>query len=453
MSSESALPPPDEPLATGNLRALTAVAMLGVATVLIKLAALAKDWLVARQFGAGDELDAFLIAFMIPSFGVAVLGHSFASAFIPSYLRVYELQSPAAARRLVGAVLTAGMVLLLIVCLLLALAAPLLLRVVASNFDEAKLALSCRLLYLLLSVLAVSGISSIVGAVLNAHERFVATAVAPVAVPLGTLLGLVLFEERYGIEALAWGTVAGFVLESLLLLAASARAGLLPRPSRPGWDPALRDVGRRYWPMVVGTLLLSASAVVDQSMAASLGSGNVSVLNYGGKLVALVLSIVAVSLSTVLLPRFSRLITSGRWNDLDRTIRGYAGLIVAGTVPIVVVLALAAAPMIRLLFERGAFTPETTAAVSRVQIYLSLQIPFYVLVMLGARLLSALDANQTVLRVGALCLALNVVADYVLMHWFGVDGIAMATTLVYFVAAMVVALAIRARMAEAKAAA
>ncbi|MEX2115135.1 MAG: murein biosynthesis integral membrane protein MurJ [Pirellulales bacterium] len=453
MSSESALPPRDEPLAAGNARALTAIAMLGIATVLIKLVALAKDWLVAERFGAGDELDAFLIAFMIPSYGVAVLGHSFASAFVPSYLRVYEQQSPATARRLVGSVLSAGVAMLVIVCLLLALAAPLLLRLVGSSFDEAKLALACRLFYLLLGVLAVGGISSILGAVLNAHERFVATALAPLAVPLGTLLGLVLWQQRCGIEALAWGTLAGFAVECCVLFAATARVGLLPRPAWPGIDPALRDVGRRYWPMVIGTLLLSTSAVVDQSMAASLGSGNVSVLNYGGKLVALALSIVAVSLSTVLLPRFSRLIAAGRWEDLDRTIRGYVKMILVGSVPIVAVLALAAEPMIRLLFERGAFTAETTAAVSQVQLYLALQIPFYVLAMLGSRLLSALDSNQTVLRIGALSLVLNIAADYALMQWFGVDGIAMATALVYAVTSVVMAAAIRAKMAEARAAA
>jgi putative peptidoglycan lipid II flippase len=453
MRSESGLPPLDEPLVAGHWRVLTSAALLGVATVVVKLAALAKDWQVARRFGAGDELDAFLIAFMIPSYGVAVLGHSFAAAFVPAYLQVHERDSPAAARRLVGSVLSAGMLLLVAVCLLLALAAPWLLRLVGSGFNEATLALACRLLYVLLGVLAVSGVSSVIGAVLNAHERFVATALAPLAVPLGTLAGLVLLENRYGIEALALGTLAGFAGECCILSFAAARSRLLPLPVWRGFDPQLRDVARRYWPIVLGTLMLSASAVVDQSMAASLGSGNVSVLNYGGKLVALALSIVAVSLSTVLLPRFSRLIAAGRWDDLARIFRGYAWLVVVGSVPVIAILALAADPMIRLLFQRGAFTSETTGAVSRVQLYLALQIPFYVLAMLGSRLLSALDSNQTVLRVGALALVLNVVLDYVLMQWFGVDGIAMATSLVYAVAAVVTMAAIRTRLVEARAAA
>ncbi len=444
--------PATESLMPGYRRTLTSAAMLGLATIAVKLGSLGRDWLVAEQFGAGDELDAFLIAFMIPSYGVAVLGHSFATAFVPSYLKTHEQRSPEVANRLVGSVMVAGVVQLLVVAILLALAAPWLLALVASGFDEDKFALSIRLLRLMACVLVVSGLSSILGAVLNAHERFVATAVAPMAVPLGMIVGLVALHQRLGIEALAWGTVAGFALECCLLIVATARRGLLPRPVWRGYDRELRDVARRYGPMAGATLLLSSSAVVDQSMAASLGTGNVSVLNYGNKLVALVLSMVAVSLSTVLLPRFSRLITAEHWDDLAQTIRGYTRLIVAASIPIVAILALLAEPMIRLLFERGEFTAEATEASARVQYYLAMQFPFYVLVMLGSRLLSAWDANQTVLRIGALSLAVNVAADYTLMQWFGVDGIAMATPLAYAVATIAMAIAVRAKMAEARAA-
>jgi putative peptidoglycan lipid II flippase len=267
------------------------------------------------------------------------------------------------------------------------------------------------------------------------------------------LAGLALFQERFGIYALAGGTLAGFVAECLLLAAAMRGHGLGRLPRWHSLDATLRHVGSRYWPIVVGTLLMSSSAVVDQSMAASLGSGNVSLLSYGGKIVALVLAVVAVSLSTVLLPRFARLIAAGGWDELHRTLGGYVKLILIGSLPVVAALALLAEPMIRLLFERGAFTPETTAAAARVQLYLSLQVPFYVLAVLGARVLSAMDGNQIVLRIAVLSLALNVAGDYVLMQWFGVDGIAMATSLVYLVAAMVTWIAVRSKMAEGRRAA
>ena len=104
----------------------------------------------------------------------------------------------------------------------------------------------------------------------------------------------------------------------------------------------------------------------------------------------------------------------------------------------------------RLLFQRGAFTPETTRAVADVQLCYLAQLPFAVLVMLGYRLLASLEGNRLVLAIGAINLLLNVVGDVVLMHYFGVRGIAMATSAVYLLAAAMTYAAIRAKLAEAR---
>jgi putative peptidoglycan lipid II flippase len=112
------------------------------------------------------------------------------------------------------------------------------------------------------------------------------------------------------------------------------------------------------------------------------------------------------------------------------------------------VLALITEPVVRLLFERGAFTADTTRAVCQVQVWLLPQIGFYVLHMLGARVLSALDSNVAVLRIAAVNVVLNVVGNFVLMQWFGVAGIAMATSLMYVVAAFTTLWSIRNRLSE-----
>jgi putative peptidoglycan lipid II flippase len=435
-----------------NRRVLASAALLGGATVLVKLFALAKDWLVAKRFGASDEVDAFLVAFLIPSFAVAVLAQSFASAFVPRYIRVSEQQGPAAARRLVSGAVAAGLAILVVVTLALAITARWILPWIGMGFDAQKLALCTSLFYIMAGILVVSGISAIFAAVLNSLEHFAATAVAPFAVPISTVVVFWSLQDRWGIFALAAGTLLGFVGECVLLGAAMVRYGLLPWPRWDAVDRNLGHVGRQYLSVAAGCLLMSSSLVVDQSMAASLGSGNVSILNYANKIVALVLSMVAVSLSTVLFPQFSRMITAGQWGELRRTIRGYTQLILLGSIPVVVLLVLLSEPLIRLLFERGAFMPQTTSEVAKVQICLLFQLPFYVLAMLGSRLLSALDANRTVLRISALNLVLNITGNYVFMHWYGVAGIAISTSLVYVVASLAILVAIRFKLREASAA-
>jgi putative peptidoglycan lipid II flippase len=429
-------------------RVLRSAALVGSGTVLVKLLALAKDWLVADRFGAGDALDAYLVAFLIPSFAVAVVAHSFGPALLPTYVRVGREQGAQAARHLATGALLSACALLVAVTLGLVLIGPHLLRLVGSGFNDAKLALAQRLFGQMAIVLVASGVSAVLGAVLNAHERFALPALAALAVPAGMLLTLMMGGDRWGIESLSAGTSLGFAAESLILAAIAIASGLLAWPAPGALSGQLREVAGHYWPMVTGTLLMSSSLLVDQAMAASLGSGNVSVLNYAGKLVALVLSVVAVSLSTALFPRFSHLIAAGQWQELRRMLARFSRGVLILSLPVVVGLSLVGESLVRLVFERGAFTAETTAAVGQVQLWLFPQIPFYVLAMIGWRMLSALNANRTVLCLAALNLTLNVVGNYVLMHWFGVRGIAMSTSLVYLVAAGATFLAIRIKLNE-----
>ncbi len=433
--------------AVGHRRVLSSMFVLGGATVLIKFVALAKDLLVAKQLGAGDALDAYLVAFVLPSYAAVVLAHTLASAFVPTYVRVWRRDGLDAARPLAGGVLTAAMLVLTLATMILWFAAPVVLPLVGSGFDSSKQALTQSLFFPLVGVVLASGLSAVFAAILNAHERFAAVAIAPLGIPFATLTVFWLGQREYGVHALAVGTTLGFLCETVVLALAAWWTGLLPQPK---WDmrgPELSRVAAQYVPVVVAGLLMSSALVVDQSMAASLGSGQVSVLNYGGKVVAVVLSIVAASLSTVLFSRFTHLLAAGRTRQFKRTFRLYAIGVVLVSVPAVALLAIFTPALIRLLFERGAFTPETTVAVSRVQWWLLPQIPFYVLTLLGGRVLSALEGNAVVLRIAALNVLVNVTGNLLLMQWFGVEGIAMATSLMYVVATAATLAAIRQKLA------
>lgn len=434
--------------ATSHRRVVSSIVLLGAATLAAKSISLVRDLYVARQLGVGDALDAYLIAMVLPSYAVVVLAHAFGSGFVPTYVRVWQRDGLAAAQRLAGSILTLALVILATVTLLIAAAAPLVLPLIGLGFPESKLELAWDLSYLVVGMIVAAGVSAVMAAILNAHERFVPVALAPATIPLGSLAVFVIWAERAGVYALAAGTLVGFVVESLLLVAAAWWLRLLPAPKLSLREPEIATVGRQYWPVMLAGLLMSSSLVIDQTMAASLGSGDVSVLNYGGKVVAVVIGVVAVSMSTVLFPRFAHLIAAGRTEELMRTFVLYAGGIVLLSVPGIAILAAVSEPLVRILFERGAFTPEATAAVSRVQLWLLPQIPFYVLVMLGARVLSALDANAAVLRISALNVVVNVTGNYLLMRQFGVAGIAMATSLMYMIATATTLVAIRARIRE-----
>jgi putative peptidoglycan lipid II flippase len=168
-------------------------------------------------------------------------------------------------------------------------------------------------------------------------------------------------------------------------------------------------------------------------MAAMLGSGSVSALAYGSKITTLILGVGSVAVSTAVLPHFSRMVARGDWDHVRHTLFTYARLIVLITLPMTLVLIYFSEPLVRLLFQRGAFTEADTKLVAWVQVLYLLQVPIFVLGMLIVRLISALKANRILMWGAGINLFVNVVSSYLLMKWLGIAGIALSMSLMYLV--------------------
>lgn len=416
-----------------NRRIFAAMVTVGGLTLVAKLLSMAKELVVANQFGTGDALDAFLIAFLLPSFAINVVAGSFNAALIPTYIQVREQDGQDAAQRLFSNVMVWSTALLIVVSVVLVLTAPYIFPLVGSGFSQEKLALTLSLFYIMLPVLVISGLSTTWGAILNAGERFALAAITPVITPIVTVFILLVMGKVWGIYGLALGTVSGFALEAGLLAWGLKQQQLSLIPRWHGIDTSTRQVINQYTPMVAGAVLMSSTLLVNQSMAAMLGPGSVAALNYSNKMVALILGIGSVALSTAVLPYFSRMVAVGDWISVRHTLKIYIRLILAMTVPITLILFYFSEPLVRLLFERGAFTAANTVLVGQMQAFYLLQVPFYMISILIVRLISSLKANHVLMWGAIINLPLNVLLNYKFMQWWGVAGIALSTAVVYVV--------------------
>jgi putative peptidoglycan lipid II flippase len=105
-------------------------------------------------------------------------------------------------------------------------------------------------------------------------------------------------------------------------------------------------------------------------------------------------------------------------------------------------------PIVRLLFERGQFLASDTRAVARVQALYALQIPFYVLGILGVQLLHAVSANRVLMWVSIGNFFTNIIGNFVFMRVWGVAGIAFATSMVYLISMIVLLTAVWRRLGD-----
>jgi len=419
--------------ASAEGRIASATVTVGLLTAVVKLAGAAKLAVIARVFGASDALDAFLVAFLLPSFVAEVAGASFNAAFVPAYVRIREQRGLAAAREffaraagLLALILSAAAVLLFI------FRRPLLL-LVASGFTAGKLALSESMFAAMVPLAVLIGMSSLWRAVLNAGGRFALPAIAPLMTPAITIGLLAAAGARWGAHLLTAGAIGGTILELVLIAEALTRNGVSPWPSLFRLGPDLRDVIREYLPVVGGAALASGAVLVDTGMAATLGSGSVSALSYGTKLAAVILAIGPTAVSTAALPHFSMLAAGASRETVRRTLLIYAGLVAAVAVPFTAVLIWFSWPVARLFFQGGAFTEANTRLVAVVQSYSLAQVPIAMLVAALSRLISSLRANRLLLWGAGLTFALTPAFDCLLMSRLGVAGISLARTLVLLV--------------------
>src|SRR4029077_7793426 len=204
--------------------------------------------LAARLFGACDAMDAYLIAFLLPSFFIDMLASPLDSALIPTMIELREKRGKEAAEQLYRTTLAVAGAGLLMAAGVVAAASALVLPFVASSFPPDKLAYTRTLLLLMIAVVPLSGLSSTWRAVLNSEHQFGYSAAVPAITPLVSIFALFMAGKQYGVLALAVGTLIGGTLEAILAGVGVKRMGYPIVPRWTGVSPALRQVAAQYAP-------------------------------------------------------------------------------------------------------------------------------------------------------------------------------------------------------------
>ena len=403
---------------------------VALATVVVKAGTAIREVAVANSFGRSDTLDAFLFAFILPSFAVNLVVGAVSAALVPVLVDARQKDGVTAGQQLLASVLLLTSGALVAVALLLVLLASLHLPWLGHNFPPQKQLLTREFLCLLAPWLILNGLATFLACVLNAIEKFAVPALVPVLTPAAVLICIAAWSYPGSGFALALGTVVGGLLEAALLFYLARKSQILGPLRWYGANARVRAVLTQTSPMMAGCLLMGATPVVDQFMAAMLGSGSVSALSYGGKVPTALLAIGATALSTATLPYFSRMAADGDWQGCRHTLKRYSALMLSVTIPLSVMLVAFSRPLVKLLFQRGAFTGADTDVVSKVQAFYSLQIPFYVLCLLFVRFISSVRRNDLLMYTSAINLIVDVAMNLVLMRVLGVAGIALSTAIV-----------------------
>lgn len=417
-------------LAAGlNRKILRAVTSVAAAGLVVKLAAMAKEAVVAGAYGRSDAMDAFLAAFLIPNLLINLLAESMNQALIPTMIRVRLREGHEEAQKLLSSSMLTLFVFLAAVSVGMGLMARSFFPLVAWGFPATKLDLAVRLFWGLLPMVVLSGMASNCAAVANAMESFALPALAPLVMPLCIIVGTVALQAGMGVWALVVSTVAGAALQAGLNGWAMQRQGFRMSLRWHQASEATWEVARQYGPILLSSVVASGGLLVDQAFAATLPAGSVSTLVFAGKFVSVAVALLAGAVSSAITPYFSSMVAMRDWAGCRNAMRTWAGRMAWASLPISVALIAGSRLLVRLTLQHGRFGAVDTAAVAVVLAMYAIQVPFFVVSRVFYRFLLAMRRTDLILYCGVVNLVLDVVLDMVLMRWMGVAGIALATSL------------------------
>lgn len=418
---------------------VAAAGLISLLTLLSKILGFGRETALAAVFGASYATDAFLVASVVPFLVALMLAAALTSALIPVYSEAMGSSDPDGARRLASSVFLLSGLGLLLLALAVALAAPWLIRLLAPGFPADMAAEAARLMRWMMPALVFIGLGGVLSGILQAHLRFALPALVTV-VHNGVMIGTIFWlGPRYGIMSAALGFTVG-TLSYLLVQRPGLRlagAGLGRVLAGGGFarrllaDPDVRRVGWLLLPILAGSAAQNVNLIVDRILASGLPEGSISALNFANKLVGLPLGLLIVPVATVLYPALARLAGGG---DADqgafrRTVAGAAGALTFLVLPVTAALVVLNEPVVRLLFERGAFDAQDTRLTTVATVFYGLGLFGLAQTELFRRALYARQNTWAAVRITLVAVVINIILNLVLVGPLAHGGLALATSL------------------------
>jgi putative peptidoglycan lipid II flippase len=437
----------------------TLIVMFGLAAA--NLTGFLRQAAIAHQLGAGRGADIYLVAFAVPEFVFIALPIVLSPAFLPLFadcrLRAGEMSAYRFGLRVAGALLAV----LLLLTALAGLGAPLYLGWLSPGFGPHERDQAVQATRLMLPAISLMGLATLAGAVLQVYRRFARPALATAIYNLTFVATLLTAPLVWPVGRAAWGVTLGaaaaLVLQLPLLwrhrpppppsdtlakvanspgneLTPSRRRRSWPRdatkPSQGFQHPAsVGQVAHLAGPLAAGYAVHHLILFVDRAMATALGAGSAAALNYAYHLALVVGQLSGLAVSTALFPRLAEQVAS---NDVAGARAGLASALRFAWIiglPATCGLILLRVPLVRLLFERGAFDPAATAAVSEPLVWYGLAVLADALCQPLWRVVYAQRSAWTVLGVNGLQTGIRLLGNVALTPAYGHSGLALSAAI------------------------
>ena len=424
-------------------RALLNTIIVATGYLASRVLGLARDVLISHQFGTSAELAAFRASFgILDLIYLVVAGGALGSAFIPVFSAALEQRRDA--WRLASAVLNLTLLALVAACTVVwVLAAPLVALTVGRGLNEAERALTVDVLRLMLIQPFLLGVGGLAKATLESFNRFMLPAIGSNLYNLG-IIGGALLGPWLGVYGLVWGVNIGAALFVLVQLPGLRAVGATYRVGRedasactapvsflaPFYAEGVGRMLRLLGPRMFGQSAWQINMIAIVSLASTLGSAALAANAYALQLMMLPHGLIALSMATVLFPEMARQYASGDHATFRATALGGVRSVLFLALPASAVIGVLALPVLRALFQRGAFDAASAALTTGALSAYALGLAGFAAAEVVVRAFFAMQDTRTPVIVGVLAVALNISLGWSFLQLgMGLGGLGLAFSL------------------------
>ena len=400
--------------------------------ILSKLSGFVRDMILANYFGTGMANDAYVSAYSLFYLPVLLFNSAISATLIPLYVQEREQHSLKQSNHFASNTLNLFALAAVALSALVYLLARPLVRLVYPGFDPGKGMLTVRLVRIMLLSLVFNVTSISLASLLNATDKYVAAQLTGFPLNVCTIIGAVVFSERYGIEAVAWGVFAANILQFLILL-----------PFLNGWfryTPVLDFGDRRFHRLMTlaGPAMLSMGIselnhMIDHALASGLRPGDISAMSYAYRLVTFLQGVLLVPLTTIMFSKLSHLAAEKDKKGMLDVLRRSVLVIAMVILPIIAIAVVLSVDVIKFAYMRGRFDMKSVLVTARILVFYVIGVMAFGMRDFMSRMFHAIQDTRTPFRVSCLVVATNIVLNVILRIYMGANGLALATSIAGYV--------------------
>jgi len=350
---------------TGEYTAIAqAATIIALGNMSSRVLGLVRETVISHLFGATGMVSAFRVASIVPTMIYDLLiGGMISAALVPVFSEYAAAEERQELWRLASALFSLATVVFSAIVIALELAAPSVAWLLGGGFDAFLLAQTATLMRLIMPAVLFLGLSGAVTGFLYANKRFTYPAFGASVFNAGIIVGALLLSSRLGIASLSLGVLLGSILQLAIQLPGlrDLRISFSLDFSHPG----LRRMVGLYLPVALGLIISNVGIAIDRNLASRTGEQSIAWMQNATTLIQFPLGIVAVAVSTAVLPSLSRFATAADMTRFRHTLGMGLRIVILLIVPAAIGLLVLAQPAIALLFEHGAFQPYDTAHTAR----------------------------------------------------------------------------------------